>query len=117
MEVGIETTYAFRSKAEVNGGEETEAVADHLQVPKEETSVETIGAQEDLHLADNRMAKVVPTEVGRCLRRMTRTAFPALRKGRTHTRPSRNNFANGTLQGRMLGNRPECNNGIRIRDL
>jgi hypothetical protein len=100
--------------------EEKEAVAEHKEVPKEKTALKIIGALEDRY-GDRHLA------VGRRRQQKERTKAMvspgrSLHRARdTVVTDQARNVAQGTPKGRTFGKRrparPECNNGIRNRDL
>jgi hypothetical protein len=123
---------------------ETESVVVHEVVPKEEAAVQTFRAlkerYEDRYLAVEHRRQLKKRTQGdggsrkkltAACRRMTHRAGTARRKGRCHKGPTvdqrrrkyrtRDKVARGTSKGRTFGKRrraqPECNNGVRNRDL
>jgi hypothetical protein len=114
--------------------EKSGAVAEQQDIPKEETAVETIGALKDQymdrHLSVRRRRQYSKQTQGHgesrqklaaARIRMARRAVPAPRKGHGHQGPGKDSVAKGTPKGGTFGKRrrarPECNNGIRKRDL
>jgi hypothetical protein len=114
--------------------EETESEADHERVPKEEVTVEPSGTLKGQyrhqHLAVRRCSQPKKQNQGNggswkksvaTCKGMTCHAGVARHKGHGRRGQSKGNVVQGTRKGRSFGKRcrtqPECNNGIRHRDL
>jgi hypothetical protein len=111
--------------------EKSDALAEHQEVPNEETAVETIGALGDVygdrHLAKSRRQLKKRTQanggsrqmLAAARRRMTRRVITASRKGQVCQRPDRDCAARGAPKGRTFERRRwlrlECNTKTKDR--